>query len=50
MKLGFQGYFTEFPEYQIHIEKVARSGSDIAIVGNTTGTITLGSCGLIGPI
>ena len=42
MKQGFKRNFNEYPEYQIHIEKVARSGNDIAIVGNTTGTITLG--------
>jgi ketosteroid isomerase-like protein len=38
MKEGFQGYFTDFPEYKIHISKVARSGDDIAIIGKTTGS------------
>ncbi|MGD2105489.1 MAG: hypothetical protein PVJ55_10315 [Anaerolineae bacterium] len=38
MREGFQSYFAEYPAYKIHVEKVARSGSDIAIVGKTTGS------------
>ena len=38
MKKGFQGYFDDFPAYKIHIDKVARSGDDVAIVGKTTGS------------
>ena len=38
MKEGFRGYFEDFPEYKIHISKVTRSGSDIAIIGKTTGS------------
>lgn len=38
MREGFQSYFTQFPEYKIHIEKVTRSGNAIAMVGKTTGS------------
>jgi uncharacterized protein (TIGR02246 family) len=38
LKEGFESYFTDYPEYKIHVEKVARSGNDIAIVGKTTGS------------
>jgi ketosteroid isomerase-like protein len=38
MREGFQGYFTDFPKYKIHVLKVARSGDDIAIIGKTTGS------------
>lgn len=38
MRAGFQSYFTQFPEYKIHIEKVAHSRNEIAIVGKTTGS------------
>lgn len=38
LRKGFQGYFTDYPGYKIHVEKVARSGNDIAIVGKTTGS------------
>jgi hypothetical protein len=38
MRKGFQGYFIDYPEYRIHIEKTTRSGNDIAIVGKTTGS------------
>jgi uncharacterized protein (TIGR02246 family) len=38
MKEGFRGYFADYPEYKIHVEKVARSGNDIAIVGKTSGS------------
>jgi hypothetical protein len=38
MREGFQGYFLDFPAYKILVEKVARSGNDIAILGKTTGS------------
>ncbi len=38
IKEGFQGYFLDFPEYKIHVSKVARSRDDIAIIGKTTGS------------
>lgn len=38
MREGFRGYFADYPEYKIHVEKVARSGNDIAIIGKTTGS------------
>jgi hypothetical protein len=38
MREGFQGYFTDFPEYKIHVSRVARSGDAIAIIGKTTGS------------
>ena len=38
MKQGSQGYFTEYPEYQIYNEKADRSGNDIAIIWKTTGS------------
>ena len=38
MKSGFEGYFSAYPAYRIPIEKVTRSGKDIAIVGKTTGS------------
>jgi uncharacterized protein (TIGR02246 family) len=38
MREGFRGYFADYPEYKIHVGKVARSGNDVAIVGKTTGS------------
>ena len=38
MREGFRGYFSEYPEYKIHVSKVTRSGNDIAIIGSTTGS------------
>ena len=38
MEAGFRGYLADYPEYQIHVHKVARSGNSVAIVGQTTGS------------
>jgi uncharacterized protein (TIGR02246 family) len=38
MREGFAEYFRCFPEYKIHVDKVLRSGNDVAIVGTTTGS------------
>jgi uncharacterized protein (TIGR02246 family) len=38
MSEGFRGYFDDFPDYKIHVEKVTRSGKDIAIIEKTTGS------------
>jgi ketosteroid isomerase-like protein len=35
---GFQGTFDDYPDYKIHIQKVARCGNDVAVVGRTTGS------------
>ncbi len=35
---GFRGYFSDFPDYRIHVEKVARCGNEIALVGKSTGS------------
>jgi ketosteroid isomerase-like protein len=38
LREGFRGYFSDYPEYKIHISKVTRSGNDIAMTGKTTGS------------
>ena len=35
---GWEGYFTDYPEYEIHIQKVLTGGSGVAIIGKTTGS------------
>ena len=35
---GWPGYFSQYPEYRIHISKITRSGNDIALIGTTTGS------------
>jgi hypothetical protein len=35
---GWEGYFTDYPEYEIHIRKVLTGGSGVAIIGKTTGS------------
>jgi len=35
---GWPGYFSQYPDYKIHISKVARSGDDVALIGTTTGS------------
>lgn len=35
---GWEGYFTDYPEYNIHIQKVLTGGSGVAIIGKTTGS------------
>lgn len=31
-------YFTSYPEYTIHVQKVLRGGNGVAIIGRTTGS------------
>jgi hypothetical protein len=35
---GWEDYFTSYPDYKIHIEKILFSGKDVAIIGKTTGS------------
>jgi hypothetical protein len=35
---GWEGYFTDYPDYKIHIEKILYCGNDVAIIGKTTGS------------
>lgn len=35
---GWEDYFTSFPEYNIHIEKILVSGNGVAIIGKSTGS------------
>ena len=35
---GWEGYFTDYPKYKIHIEKVLTGGSCVAIIGKTAGS------------
>ncbi len=38
MRKGWVGYFTDFPKYKIHVEKVLVGGDGVAIIGKTTGS------------
>ena len=38
MRDGFDEYFTNFPQYKIHVKKICVSGSDIALIAGTTGS------------
>jgi uncharacterized protein (TIGR02246 family) len=38
MRDGFAEYFTRFPEYKIHPQKICVSGSDVAFIAKTTGS------------
>ncbi len=35
---GWESYFTEFPEYRIHVKQILLSGDGVAIIGKTTGS------------
>jgi len=35
---GWQGYFSDYPKYKIHVQKVLVSGNTVAIIGKTTGS------------
>jgi len=35
---GWEGYFTDYPKYKIHIQKVLTGGNGVAIIGKTTGS------------
>ena len=35
---GWEGYFADYPEYKIHVQKVLTGGSGVAIIGKTTGS------------
>jgi limonene-1,2-epoxide hydrolase len=34
---GWQDYFTSYPEYKIHVDRLITSGSGVAVIGWTTG-------------
>jgi len=35
---GWQGYFSSYPKYKIHVQHVLTSGNGVAITGKTTGS------------
>jgi len=35
---GWQGYFSAYPKYKIHVQHVLMSGKGVAILGKTTGS------------
>ena len=35
---GWQGYFSAYPKYKIHVQHVLMSGNGVAIIGKTTGS------------
>ena len=35
---GWEDYFSTYPDYRIHIEKILKGGNSIAIIGKTTGS------------
>jgi len=35
---GWQGYFSAYPKYKIHVQHVLLSGNCVAIIGKTTGS------------
>jgi hypothetical protein len=36
-KDGWHEYFSSYPEYKIHVEKLITSGNGVAVIGYTTG-------------
>ncbi len=36
-KDGWHDYFSSYPEYKIHVEKLITSGNGVAVIGHTTG-------------
>ena len=35
---GWQGYFSAYPKYKIHVQHILMSGDGVAIIGKTTGS------------
>lgn len=35
---GWEGYFSAYPEYNIHVQHVLTGGNGVAIIGKTTGS------------
>ena len=35
---GWQGYFSAYPRYKIHVKQVLTGGNGVAIIGKTTGS------------
>jgi ketosteroid isomerase-like protein len=35
---GWESYFSDYPDYRIHVEKFLLSGDSVAVVGKTTGS------------
>ncbi len=35
---GWEGYFSAYPEYKIHVQHVLTGGNGVAIIGKTTGS------------
>lgn len=35
---GWQGYFSAYPRYKIHMQQILIGGNDVAIIGKTTGS------------
>ena len=35
---GWEGYFSAYPKYKIHVQHVLTSGKGVAIIGKTTGS------------
>ncbi len=38
---GWEDYFTSYPDYRIHVEKILIGGDGVAIIGRTTGSHVL---------
>jgi uncharacterized protein (TIGR02246 family) len=38
MRKGWAGYFSEYPEYKIHLSRVVELGDVVALIGQTTGS------------
>jgi ketosteroid isomerase-like protein len=36
-KDGWHDYFSSYPKYKIHVEKLITSGNGVAVIGHTTG-------------
>ena len=37
-KDSWENYFTSYPDYKIHVDKLITSGSGVAVIGRTTGS------------
>ena len=35
---GWESYFTAYPDYRIHVDKILLSGDSVAVIGKTTGS------------
>ena len=38
MRDGFAEYFSSYPKYKIHVEKICLSGNDVAFIAKTAGS------------